>query len=501
MSSQIRIGLTCVTRWLTKPATLLSLTLVFLFAQPGRAQTTGVPPIATHYFLTGNVDVFGLDLPGTRVNGFASAQITIPAGTIPANADPVAALLYWGTVVSKTNLTGGLVGAKFNGHDITGLTSFGASACDADDDDGHAGKIVLHRADVLPFFQRDTSGKIIVNTTHVATLPDRRNANTLGVRLLILYRTPTSGLRAIVLFEQFALPVSLSNTAIATSSFVRSLDVRWDNPTQWLTLFATTKIRTVSFMGRHGASDCWSGGAFIFSAPVKDLDDDMLPDRVEDNSTDPQGRPWGYPNGQRVPNIHAMGASSGQKDLFIEINAMKTDPASATFPGTSYGSTEHPLSSVPGGVLNDTVGHTHFPPRAVLEKVAYAYKNHGINVHFDVGNNYQSPSSAAIIPASLARGGEITTERKCDEDTRTPPRWKCQFPAYPGTVIWKPGFLAYRNAFVRDDGTELNPNVPADKNFLAAWLTVRDCRRRLDSDRKNIFHDVVLAHATGEPKP
>ena len=46
---------------------------------------------------------------------------------------------------------------------------------------------------------------------------------------------------------------------------------------------------------------------------------------------------------------------------------------------------------------------------------------------------------------------------------------QCIFPDYPGTVGWKIGFLALRNAPVGDDGQELNPNL-TDPNDPIRYL-------------------------------
>ena len=92
-------------------------------------------------------------------------------------------------------------------------------------------------------------------------------------------------------------------------------------------------------------------------------------------------------------------------------------------------------------------------------------------------------------------------ETACVPDTPPPdvvvPRWLCQFPDYPGTIIWKPGFLAHRNGFVKEDGTEFGPT---EANLLAACRMTGECRRRFDNARRDIFHYALFAHATGEPK-
>ena len=54
----------------------------------------------------------------------------------------------------------------------------------------------------------------------------------------------------------------------------------------------------------------------IFSTEVADVDDDGLPDGLED-------APGGLkdPNDAELPNLNAMGAASTHRDLFVEYNA------------------------------------------------------------------------------------------------------------------------------------------------------------------------------------
>jgi hypothetical protein len=109
----------------------------------------------------------------------------------------------------------------------------------------------------------------------------------------------------------------------------------------------------------------------ILSAATQDGEaggGDGLPDKLEDVSglLDPSGKPY--------PDIHAMGASSTQRDLFVEIGAMKSA-------GWGLMSAQMP---VPGP-------HNHMPTPAVLKKIgdALAYPPVGhlpIFAHFDVGD-------------------------------------------------------------------------------------------------------------------
>ena len=91
--------------------------------------------------------------------------------------------------------------------------------------------------------------------------------------------------------------------------------------------FGETVKTTVDHAG-GGGFDCLSWGAVIFSTRVKDDDQDGLPDGLEDT---PGGLKDG--NGVALPDLKAMGAGSGKKDIFIEVGAMRNTDASETVRG------------------------------------------------------------------------------------------------------------------------------------------------------------------------
>jgi VCBS repeat-containing protein len=393
---------------------------------------------------------------------------------------------------------------------------------------------------------------------HTVTLPEAGTGNQVpqaaGASLFVIYRDPTKPLTSISVYEGIYIQtpgatmsqtirgflqsstsqdarmthlvgsgaknstdrVWFNNgrtppTLLATDAFVgtnnASSDRAWANPTFVVpsnssqsslmpgSFFNDGYGETVTTTVDHITTnpyDCLSWAAIIFSTAVPDLDRDGNPDIVENSSTDPSGLPWKNPSGQLLPNLHAMGASSAHPDLFAEIGWMKTD-------GYIAGQGEVP-------------SHDHRPTPAALKMVGDAFWTHGIQVHFDVGNafpTYSAPDAYAeryIIrdtpdAAGLARGGESLTETACVADTQSPPRWICQFPDYPGTVVWKSGYLALRGGIVHDDGTEIDPNNPADAAFLTSCQAPgSNCRRRFDPVRHNFFHYVLFAHSRGIPK-
>jgi hypothetical protein len=282
--------------------------------------------------------------------------------------------------------------------------------------------------------------------------------------------------------------------------------------------FGETVMTTVDHSPASGSDDCLTWGAVIFSTAVADVDDDGLPDGLEDNPaglTDPDGR--------ELPNLNAMGAASRDPlpngplhpDIFIEVNAMW---AAA---GTSYGSLQHPFSPTEP-IRTDSVGHNHMPTPENLKMIGDAFAARGITAHFDVGDidAYHAPnpdppngvydpkkfgvvqhsdweddytSTVAddyLVPSAYAKGGELVKETACD-----PTALPCQFPAYPGTVRWKFGLQAYRDAPVGDNGEQLESQAE-----FTAWFDGTTRRVRFDPARRGLFHYLLNAHARAKPK-
>ena len=174
------------------------------------------------------------------------------------------------------------------------------------------------------------------------------------------------------------------------------------------------------------------------------------------------------PLGQPLPDLAAMGANPMRKDIFVEIGDTRADP------GTSYGTGANQVT--------DSVGHSHLPLADVLNRVGTAFLNApvsnpnsqpGIAVHFDVGDNHQTtPANPFIIPANLARGGEFIREKKCGTVVTA----TCNFPDWPGTVGWKTGFEALKNAPVSD------PLGPLGGSSRRRRKTLASCRETADDD-------------------
>jgi hypothetical protein len=578
-------------------AGVVALAFVLVPSTPAHAQP-GNLRFFRNYFVTGGHFATGISLKGTGQNGFASGTIQVAAdeaGTagVPADSDVVAAFLYWQTVTDATG--SGAAGAMFNGRDISviakNLNPSGTPPCwsSGGATGGGAGKLMKsYRADVLPFLPIGANGKRTAVGSHTVRLPDSGTGNsvpsTAGATLVLVFRDPTKPLTGIVIYDgghamnqgtpsftqtlqgwyqaADASPVLHMTQIVANgqSNFTELLTVKdssqttlfsvtnpfvgpnWDTYSADVPLppgaeSATVKVARAS----NGSFDCLSWGAVVVDAVVQDTDRDGIVDRLE--SAGASGTVFN-PAGQRLPDLYAMGARPDRKDIFVELGFMRSTSGYTT-----------PLQTVPAG-------HTHVPPKSVIETIAKAYKDapvdalpgggfKGIRIHFDAGGNYQPsrvdpetgqpypplPSAAqcesnwqpscAIIPASLAGGGEVIEETPCAPAPGRSCLFKdypgprpcstlvtCQFDAYPGTVGWKSGFETYKNEpldFRRtkvvggatvDDGPDEAACAMAESDVNADGTpnVTTNCHRRFDRSRIGIFHYSLWAHAVGIPR-
>src|SRR5262245_20885731 len=184
-------------------ATTLLLSVVF--AAPASAQSL-IRPFKNH-FVTGDYVAAGVALENTGVGGRATGTITIDPAAIPANAEIVAAYLYWLSVSSSgAPNSSAISGAKFKGNDIGDIAVLlnpqGSAPCWSDG--GGTGSsngskaIWSYRADVLRFFPRRRPAEhnervsVDVGGAHTVQLPDAGGSNqlpsALGAGLLVIYR-------------------------------------------------------------------------------------------------------------------------------------------------------------------------------------------------------------------------------------------------------------------------------------------------------------------------
>jgi hypothetical protein len=94
---------------------LLPLVVVGILGVPAQpANAADALKFFKNYFVTGDYAIGGTGLQGLGKNGFATGKIAISG--VPAQADILAAFLYWATVEHTPG--SGLVGAKFGYPDL-----------------------------------------------------------------------------------------------------------------------------------------------------------------------------------------------------------------------------------------------------------------------------------------------------------------------------------------------------------------------------------------------
>src|SRR5688572_17613472 len=209
---------------------------------------------------------------------------------------------------------------------------------------------------------------------------------------------------------------------------------------------------------------CQTWSAIAFSTAIPDVDNDGLIDLLETEAVSS----YKDPAGNAYPQLHALGARTTQKDLFVEVNSM------VAAPNTKYGNATYPFP-LPGqdpdgnGQVIDAAGHDHRPLPTTLTMVGDALLRAGVHVHFDVGPLQNGGTGYFVggvfrpFPAALpgddrvpvypapstyfinqgATGGETIPETPCVVNDAADSL--CQFPAFPGTVGWKFHFQTIRD--------------------------------------------------------
>jgi hypothetical protein len=258
----------------------------------------------------------------------------------------------------------------------------------------------------------------------------------------------------------------------------------WNNPTFPVQVSpALQEITTGAAPDGAGGLDCLTWAAVVYRTPVNDDDEDGLLNSWETSPTavvDPFGR--------ALPLLSRMGADPNVKDIFIEVNYLTTGSTAYTY----------------GGVAEPA--HSHQPAPEALRLFGDTFKARGINVHFDVGPDYDVGSETAAEPyiirdtvPGLARGGESFDESitVCEPPAGSAP-WVCQFSTYPGTIGWKSGLRGLRDAITvqpeHPDGTPLDCEIPG--NTTAAGQA---CEFNFDPTRRDMFRYALFAHFIGLP--
>jgi len=497
-------------------------------------------------YVVGGIALRGLGVPSTAIAGGGGSYATgvIHMNGVPQGADIVAAYLYWETI-SGTGVDPSILAiGAFRGNRIIGkqLASPSVLACfgsgGGNGGTNGATPLLVFRADVLKYLPFPTvangqpAGQRLVNDADLlnngsapttVSLPDSGGGGrtspstsnqaflTEGASLVVVYRVATDPLRAIVIYDggftfssntpsmtqtvrgfyeasktnpvakmthivgngrnfqeklyfgSTQLTPANSSVPSATNPFPGSLGPAWDNLTINVSPFMLGDEASVSTSVEPGDPNsvaCVSWGAILFSTTVQDRDNDGLLDVWETQGLrDPI-------TGALLVDLPNMGANPDVKDVFLELDYMQT---------AGY------VTALQGAVAS----HTHKPAQGALDMVGDAFKAQGINVHFDIGGNYQTALADPtkpdpyIIRAAYSGGGGEALHENCATDPQPclPPA--TQFLDYPGTVTWKSGFN-----FIKNGAPGNAPPLPA----------------HFDHNRKDVFHYVLFAHTLGLPK-
>ena len=376
----------------------------------------------------------------------------------------------------------------------------------------------VYAADVSRFLPQDAQGNVQANGTYEVSLADTGSNGggaplTLGASLIIIYRaiTPSLPLTSVVIYDGAFAPANGSSTmsqsmqgfyqaAVGPISKLThivgngqsnkyetvSLDSvnlpslygnlppfpgyyngSWDNPT-WSLSGASNPVKaddasattTVVPTGSNGG--CVSWGAVIVSTTVQNSDNDGILDVWKQKQ--------GYCDASVNEGVCAItdpswvslpGATSGTKDLFVELDYM--------------------CSIVNADGTCDTKnGYSFFPSANALTMLTNAFSRKGTNLHIIPGN----PG----YPATLATGA--MQEQTCTDTTDASGNpLLCEYPNQPGLVGWKDGFEFLKNQPL---------NYPDETSCEQALSS--PCIRRFQHGRKDSYHYALFAHAAGLPE-
>ncbi len=500
----------------------LRLLLIVLAAfSPAAWSATDSLTFFNNWFATGDYAVGGVGLRGTGQGGWATGTINMTG--VPSGAQPIAAFLYWST--AETTSTPGASIGYFNTQKIQGAALGNAASPNpgcAASGGATSGYGFVYRADVLRYLPVDANNVPQANGSQTVKLPDAGTGSgtlTNGASLVVIYKIVIPGLpnavplRAVVIYNGaytmdkhspgltqnvagfyqaaddnearmtsivangqtgYSSPLSVNGDTIATHPFQGAQGVRWDNPTFQLDLNAgASSFSTMATAGNN--QTCLTFAAIVASTIVRDSDHDGLLDIWENQglhrNTQVFPATFGtcaqYPSEPCV-NLPKMGASSNRRDIFIQIDWMN---------GTGDGT----------GGIDGKGTHDHMPQLAALSTVATVFANKGINLHFDVGPNYQGNQAACgnapcpfIVPAAYANGGSDMPENSlvCNSNVQKTTH-PCNYS--PPTAPYPVLSFEYGFASIKDGNSLLG--IPA----------------HFAQNRKDIFHYALFAHALAGP--
>jgi hypothetical protein len=180
---------------------LCVITLAIAFQSPGKAEAPGQAlPYFTSYSVVGDYAIGNIDLSQTApTEGFVNGTIDMN-GLVPANADILAAFLYWQTITDGVDLP---PLAKFRDQDIHSVSMSSAPSsfdnCWVPSNSSGAFTLTAQRADVLQLLPLEFDGPISTGrrllTDLRVSLPDAGldssiSPQTAGASLFVLFRDP-----------------------------------------------------------------------------------------------------------------------------------------------------------------------------------------------------------------------------------------------------------------------------------------------------------------------
>jgi len=423
-------------------------------------------PYSKGFLVTGDYAIAGVDFTSQAnpadANGLATGTLTVSG--VPADADIVAAYLYWEEIFTASPGMIPTAGVKFRGNPIS-PTAIKASSFQLSTNPatcwGAAGttgaRVADFRADVLyllpkRFDSNDAwTGKYFVNGPHTVTLPElngNKAIQSAGATLVVVYRTFSSPLKKIVIYDgAYPQPEGATLTqrlrafyksAASTSGTLTYLAGTGGNNQTERVLFNGAAISSTDPFPQTSPSSDRSWGnptyAGLTMTGSGGAPNDPFGETVTTSLT-ASSNPAACRSiaaiifSTRVADVDGDGLPDGIEDASKGLSDPPTlaSPAGTPLPnlnkmgassshkdlfievnamwapaGTSYGSAAAPYSSSVT-TLTDLAGHNHMPTPDVLKMVGDAYAAHGISTHFDVGNTtaYQSLGAAYTCNTSL----------------------------------------------------------------------------------------------------
>ena len=376
----------------------------------------------------------------------------------------------------------------------------------------------VYAADVSRFLPQDAQGNVQANGTYEVSLADSGSNGggsplTLGASLVIIYRaiTPSLPLTSIVIYDGAFAP---SNGSTSMSQTMQGFYQAAAGPISKLTHIVgngqSNKYETVSLDGMNLPSPygnlppfpgyyngSWDNPTWSFSGannPIKD-NDASATTMVVPNGSNSGCVSWGViivsttvQNSDNDGILDVWKQKQGYCDASINEGACaNTDPSWVSLPGATSGTKDlfmelDYMCSIlnADGSCDTKNGYSFFPSASTLTMLTNAFSPKGTNLHIIPGNPGYPPALAT---------GAIQEQTCTDTTDGSGNPVLCEYPNQPGLVGWKNGFAFLKNQ-------PLNyPDETSCENALSG-----PCIRRFQHGRKDSYHYALFAHAAGLPE-